>query len=206
MVRKIKSLLALLLVMALLLGAGTTRAAACGDLLRRVFGCVEEPPVTALATPLLGQNKDQWCWAAASLMAARTYVTNTVTQADIVKKVKGSVINEGGTVYERLAAVKYATGGAVEFKQVPPLTEEEMIASIDAGNPVMLCRGWYPDGKTRYGGHSTVVYGYTMKDGGYLFLIRDPWPVDEGMNELWPYSYIIKGDDTGRLEMCEIKK
>ena len=207
MMHKFRRLLALVMVTLLLLGAAAPQAAACGDLLRRVFGLVvQQPGVTALSTPLLGQNRDQWCWAAASLMAARTYVNTRVTQTDIVRNVKGAVINEGGTVDERLAAVKFATNGVVEFKAVAPLTEAQMVACIDAGNPVMLCRGWYPDGKTRYGGHSTVVYGYQEVDGGYLFLIRDPWPVNQGTNEAWTYKQIVKGNDTGILEMCEIKK
>ena len=209
MMRKIRRFLALVLVAVMLLGAAAPQAAACGDLLRRIFGLeVQQPGVTALSTPLLGQNRDQWCWAAASLMAARTYVNTRVTQADIVRNVKGAVINEGGTVDERLAAVKFATNGTVEFKVVAPLTQAQLVASIDAGNPVMLCRGWYPDGYPgmRYGGHSTVLYGYQEVGGAYLFLVRDPWPVNQGANEVLTYSEIRKGSDTGILEQCEIKK
>ena len=209
MMHKIRRILALVLVAVMLLGAGAPQAVACGDLLRRIFGLEPQPPVTSLSTPLLGQNRDQWCWAAASLMAARTYVNTRVTQTDIVKNVKGAAINEGGTLEERLAAVKYATNGAVEFKAVAPLTQAQMVASIDAGDPVMLCRGWYPDGYPgmRYGGHSTVLYGYQlMDDGTYLFLVRDPWPVNQGTNDILSYNYIRKGDDTGILEQCEIKK
>jgi len=208
MMRKIRRLLALVLVALLLLGTGAPQAAACGDLLRRVFG-LNAQSTTSLSTPLLGQNRDQWCWAAASLMAAKTYRRTIVTQTDVVRHVKGTVINEGGTLEERLEAVKYATKGSVEFKAVAPLTEAQMVASINAGNPVMLCRGWYPDGYPgmRYGGHSTVLYGYQlMDDGTYLFLVRDPWPVNRGTNDLLTYSYIRKGDDTGILEQCEIKK
>jgi len=209
MAYKIRRALALILVTVVLLGAGAPQASACGDLLQRIFNCEvgPQPEVTALSTPLLGQNRDQWCWAAASLMAARTYVTNSITQTDIVRHVKGAVINEGGTVDERLAAVKYATGGTVQFKQVQPLTEAEMVASIDAGNPVMLCRGWYPDGYpgVRYGGHSTVLYGYQELDGEYLFLVRDPWPPNRGASEVLSYDFICRGSDTGILEMCEVK-
>ena len=209
MMRKVRRILALALVALLLLGAAAPQAAACCDLLRQVFGLeAQQPGVTALSTPLLGQNRDQWCWAAASLMAARTYVNTRVTQTDIVRHVKGAVINEGGTDDERLAAVKFAANGAVEFKVVAPLTEAQMVASIDAGNPIMLCRGWYPDGYPgmRYGGHSTVVYGYQRVDGKTLFLIRDPWPVNQGTNEVLTYSEIRRGGDTGILEQCEIKK
>jgi hypothetical protein len=210
MMHKIRRILALILAALLLLGAAAPQATACGDLLRRIFGCEAQPVATvALSTPLLGQNRDQWCWAASSLMAARTYVETRVTQTDIVRHVKGTVINEGGTDAERLAAVKFATNGAVEFKVVAPLTQAQMVACIDAGDPIMLCRGWYPDGYPgmRYGGHSTVVYGYQLlDDGAYLFLVRDPWPVNQGTDDVLSYSYIKKGDDTGILEQCEIKK
>ena len=209
MMRKIKRLLALVLTAVMLFGAAAPQAAACGDLLRRILGLELQQGVTALSTPLLGQNRDNWCWAAASLMAARTYVNTRVTQTDIVRNVKGTVINEGGTDAERLAAVKFATNGAVEFKVVAPLTEAQIVASIDAGDPVMLCRGWYPDGYPgmRYGGHSTVVYGYQLTDDGdYLFLVRDPWPVNQGTNDVLTYKEIRRGGDTGILEQCEIKK
>ena len=207
MVYKTKRFLALILVAVTLLGAGAPQVSACCDILRQVLGR-EQPGVTALDTPLLGQNKDNWCWAASSLMAARTYVNTGVTQTDIVKHVKGSAINEGGTVWERLEAVYYATGGAVEFDWVPPLSEAAMVASIDAGDPVMLCRGWYPEGYPgyRYGGHSTVLYGYrVMDDGSYMFLVRDPWPPNRGASEVLSYVEICRGSDTGILEMCEVK-
>jgi len=210
-----KRVLAVLLAL-VMLGASTPQAAACGDLLPKAMAYGEEllrealglPKVTKLATPLLPQKKDQWCWAAAALMAARTYVNNNTTQTDIVKHVKGKTINEGGTVFERLEAVKFATGGKVKFKWVDPLTKAEAMASIDAGNPIMLCRGWYPFGYPgpRYGGHSTVLYGYQVdKNGKVLFLVHDPWPPNEGETTLWTYTEIKKGADTGILEMCEIK-
>lgn len=154
-----------------------------------------------LNTPLLGQQRDQWCWAASALMAARTHATSTRTQTQLVTHVKGSDINEGGSVEEARDAANFASGTNSYYVTEGILTESEILVEINSRRPVYLSRGWYDSDGNRDNGHATVVYGYRLTDSGAInFLVRDPWPVNEGRNQTWTYDFIINGSDTGRLD------
>jgi hypothetical protein len=52
-----------------------------------------------LSVPAIKQEQSNWCWAAVTEMIA-DFLGANATQTDIVKYVKGSVVNETGTVYD----------------------------------------------------------------------------------------------------------
>lgn len=165
-----------------------------------------DPPIeeVVLSTPLLGQQKTNWCWAASSQMVARTFVNTGKTQTEIVIHVKGSNVNEGGTYTEAIQAIKFATDNTIEYRSSGVISEREIRSNIDKGYPVYLSRGWYPDGTTRRDGHATVIYGYQiLKSGNYKFLVRDPSNgliLGTGQNHTWTYAYILSGSDTGKMD------
>ena len=65
--------------------------------------------IVTLLTPLIGQRKSQWCWAASSLMIAKTSTLTFATQTGIVVEIKGSNVDEGGTISEVVRAIKFAS-------------------------------------------------------------------------------------------------
>ena len=149
-----------------------------------------------LNTPEIGQEKSMWCWAASALMAAKTNTYTTKTQSDIVREIKGSVIDEDADEYETLRAVQYASGNSNYVLLEHTLSEAEIKQKIDAGFPIILCRGWYPNGP-RENGHVSVLYGYRFEGTYVKYLIRDPSPVGTGYSYVRSYGQIVDGTATG---------
>ena len=159
-------------------------------------------PGRTLNTPRIGQEMDQWCWAASALMAARTNNSSTRTQSQIVSNVKGSVVNQAATTNETRNAANFASGTTNYYVTSGTLSQNTLISEINAGRPIIILRGWFPDGTNRDGGHFTVIYGYEMDTN--RFLISDPWPVDNGALYTRTYAQLLNGApsgiDTGRWE------
>ena len=157
-----------------------------------------------LNTPLIGQEMSQWCWAASAQMAARTNWTSTRTQTEMVTHVKGSPVNEPATTSEMQTAANFASE-TTDYYVASVITESELITELNLGRPVAVLRGWYSSSGIRNGGHFTVIYGYQITNSGsYIFAIRDPWPVDVGVDRTMSYAQIVNGTpsdyDTGRWD------
>lgn len=164
---------------------------------------------TTLNTPQIGQEKDQWCWAASALMAAKTYGATNKTQSDIVKYTVGSTLNVGVDFAEVVGAANYACNFQAIHCLNGVLTQDELILELNYGNPVIISRGWYPNNDQREGGHDTVIYGYYASNNTYQFMIRDPLPVNTGRSYSRTYAEILDGRstnvDTGRWERSILK-
>ena len=171
-----------------------------------------------LNTPQIGQEKSNWCWAASSIMAAKTVVTCNKSQFDLAKEVlnmphasyDSSSINNAPsprTTAEPIMIAANIAAGTGNFTYVDNvLTQDELILELNSGSPVILCNYIYQNGNMATG-HITVVYGYSAYQGIYRFYISDPWPADFDLldiNDIWPsfhtgqrysrrYSEIISG-------------
>ncbi len=155
-------------------------------------------------TPEIGQEFNLWCWNASALMSALTYTRSDITQRQICQEVKGSIINDTGTLIETVEAANFASGFS-DYIIDDVLSENNLKTLLDNGNPVILSRGVYDSSGRRTGGHATVVFGYYMDGSTARFLIRDPWPI---ISNPWPdspagqtyeldYATICDGSATG---------
>ncbi len=117
---------------------------------------------TELAVPLYTQQKSNWCWAAAAEMAGKfKYSSSTVTQADIVAKIKGdSSLNKPGKTSETAESIEYVTGGyyGASHTILSRWGFDKVKTSIDNSYPVVPLVN---DGNT---GHYYVIVGYNPTD------------------------------------------
>ena len=64
----------------------------------------------SLNYPNVAQQQTQWCWAACSLMSGKyVYPSSTKTQSQIVQYIKGSVVNQPGSLTETASAARFVT-------------------------------------------------------------------------------------------------
>jgi len=140
-----------------------------------------------LDTPAIGQEKSKWCWVASALMAAKTNGSSSKTQTQIFLKVNPLYVlamNRGGSLDDNKKAANYASGTTNYYIVERALTENELLADLSAGKPVIIHQTHYTD-NVPWGGHVVVVYGYKPFGNSYLFMVRDPWPIDP-LIEPWP--------------------
>lgn len=87
------------------------------------------------------QQKSNWCWAAAALMAGEyKYSASTATQPKIVAHVKGnSTINETASIFETVDATEYVTNDTIELSTTltSPWSFSQVKTSIEHGFPVI---------------------------------------------------------------------
>lgn len=140
-----------------------------------------------LAVPLIGQEKDNWCWDASSNMILR-YYGFTHTQTEVANwGVEGWNVGNhlSGTVVGPLAApppdankTYNRKGCALVLKQFGPvdssflaraLTMDEVSEEIDAKRPAMIAVRWI-DGVKDVGGHAIVLRGYDESVGELISL------------------------------------
>lgn len=125
------------------------------------------------------QSKGNWCWAACALMLARSQGAAYMTQNDIVTYVKGSPVNEMGTIIETEQAVRYIAnnsfstikGTSTDGNSVV-ITSMALKNKIDAGYPVIM--GVKYANNTSAGGHMVVAYGYYTLSGKLYIMYHDP--------------------------------
>lgn len=111
-----------------------------------------------LSVPRYQQEKSSWCWAAAARMAADYVYGGTIpSQTQIVTYIKGSAVNEAGSISETAASIEYATGGTKSASYTSagsPWTYQKVKTSIDNLRPVVPLVN---DGTS---GHYYVICGY----------------------------------------------
>lgn len=125
------------------------------------------------------QNKSKWCWAACALMLARSQGADYMTQTDIVTYVKGSDVNEMGTIIETEQAVRYVAdnsfstikGTSTDGDSVV-ITSTALKNKIDAEYPVIM--GVKYASNTSTGGHMVVAYGYYNSNNKLYIMYHDP--------------------------------
>jgi len=164
-----------------------------------------------LAVPLLGQEKDNWCWDASSNMILQYYgFAHTQTEVAVWAVEGYNVGNHlSGTVVGPLAAPAPYDGNTydrkgcglvlTEFGPVDSsflaraLTMDEVSEEIDGGRPAMIAVRWLNKGKD-VGGHAIVLRGYDESVGEQITL-NDPWPADNAPAVAHPgVTYIVDYD------------
>ena len=130
------------------------------------------------------------------------YSNVSYTQNQAVTHVKGSEVNEGGTIIEAQTAINYyisnineASINTVYYSQAI-YSEENLLRFLDDGYVLYIVRGWYEDindSNSMTGAHATLIYGYTMTNSDIWFLVRDPWPVDKGETFKMSYEKLCNG-------------
>ena len=140
---------------------------------------------------LMGQQKRDWCWAAAVRMLVSYYSPeeDLPTQSDAVAAA-GTSGDNGGTMEEALRAANfYRTGNAslnaTYFALINGeiLSEDSLQKVLDYGDILYISRGHFDGDGDRNGGHASVIIGYTTSvvDGElvYQYIILDPYPENE---------------------------
>ena len=157
----------------------------------------------ASTVSLEGQNKSNWCWVTSSRMFSKHFFSAvTYTQTQAVTYIKGSPINEGGSRVEAKAAINYyisnIAGASIDtvIKEYSVYSENTLKSFLDDDYVVYISRRWYndlDDASDYDGGHATLVFGYVVIDSEIWFLVRDPWPVDEGETYMISYNKLYNG-------------
>ena len=149
-----------------------------------------------LNTPLILQPNDySWCWAASAEMVAKTYNINyNRTQEDAVIYIKGSSIDDGGTMNETERAAEYISNNQLDFysSQNDIYSENMLTKIIMNGNPVIIKNDSYDSGGNiiENTGHVQVVYGYYygLSDGIRYFYTKDP----NGIDTFYSYNELVR--------------
>lgn len=138
--------------------------------------------------PLEGQQKSDWCWAAATRMLVSNYSTvpSNRTQARAVEEAATDSRNSGTYDDAKRAANYYSSGdistnphGFIPYKN-RILSEENLRSVLDDGHVLYISRGHYTEENERGRGHAYVIVGYTTNIVGteltYQFTLIDPYP------------------------------
>jgi len=151
-----------------------------------------------------GQKMSQWCWAASSRMFSKHYFPQlTYTQNQAVAHIKGSEVNDGGTVQEAQAEIDFyvsnvGTIDTTEHGDDTIYSEETMIQFLEDGHVLYVTRGWYENMNnrySRYGGHAIFIVGYATIDSDIRFLVQDPDPIHVGDTYWISYEKLCCGTD-----------
>lgn len=152
---------------------------------------------TSTTVALEGQEKSNWCWAAASLMFAKHYdSTITIDQEDIVMAIKGNTDDDGATISEIRNAIAFcglpsnsyvSVGTIVNDVSINGVYSENIIRQyIDDGHILLISRAWTP-----LNGHSVILYGYIYFGNKCYYLFKDPWDYNKGYFESNKGSHTI---------------
>lgn len=138
------------------------------------------------------QHMDSWCWAASSAMVGTYNTSSTKTQEDIVKHVKGSIIDLGGVDSEMIDGINYASNYTKSAKQIMAanVTYKTMVSYIDKNHPFIINLNW-----GNGFGHAIVASGYKNDEKeicvinpGDLIIIPKYYSYDELMNGIEIYG------------------
>ena len=107
------------------------------------------------------QRKSNWCWAACASMVGNFPKDKGRTQEDIVRAIKGSLVNSPAAPNEIKSAINYASAYTKKAFVVNGLDENAVRSQIDIQRAAVLCIQWAGGA----GGHAIVAHGYNLRDG-----------------------------------------
>ena len=152
--------------------------------------------------PLETQEMGLWCWAAVALSVEKYFEpTSQQTQCGIATLVHHLNCCANKTACNRKAELHVALQKVGHFHdiRVGRLTFDQIKTSIDAGFPVCVRIGWWPQG-----GHYVVITGAAIDDSGDQWVtVADPlyesgmWYYDEfssfyfGIGH-WTHTYRVR--------------
>ena len=165
------------------------------------------------AIQLEAQEETSWCWAACARMASTKYMYSPISQASAAVYIKSGIktnnptdaqintANEGAEVDDTARALEYILGSSGNtYYSSSIYTKSELCNLLDAGNVVIVLRGWYTNGK-RNSGHYTLIHDYYMIGNTTVFCIYDPLDVRKGSSYVRSYDWICDGrNNTEALE------
>ena len=192
--KRIKRTLTGVLLVAILLCNTSITTFAAWDMLQNV--------------PRYCQEKSNWCWAAAALMAGKyKYPASTATQPKIVAHVKGnSTVNDTASIFETVNATEYVTNDTIELSTtlISPWNFSQVRTSIEHGFPVIPLAV-----KGLVNGHFYVIIGCNpstnsirLIDPSNGVLYTCSW--SEFSNGTWPrdsrpHSFTVYFDEYARI-------
>ncbi|WP_273545634.1 papain-like cysteine protease family protein [Paenibacillus caui] len=139
--------------------------------------------------PVHKQDMNQWCWAAVSVMMIDQLGTPP-SQSQFVDYVKGSVVNETGTVTDMKKGL--ANWGLTSDTKIgTPLAFQTVASQISNNQPIGTVILW-EDGS---GGHAYAIRGYyedTSRSKQDIYYI-DPWPDNADYNVM-SYSNFVSNN------------
>lgn len=147
-------------------------------------------PRRTTMTELRWQDTNTFCWLACAEMETKTQGYNLYSQWDICldyfyDDTDGAILETGGTPAQIALACEYYTDNELDYVAytLRIYSEDNLQKYIDAGDTVIITRGWYveQDGVfVRAGGHATLITGYyyNHEDGKYRYIINDPWDIE----------------------------
>ncbi|MBQ3546531.1 MAG: hypothetical protein IJA34_16330 [Lachnospiraceae bacterium] len=121
------------------------------------------------------QQKDRWCWVTVARGLARNDALVELTQSDGVAYVKGSVVNESGSIEDVQAAAHYFTdfkysyyesGGILSLDTIVELIDRERVIAAACYKPSI----W--GGNT---GHMFLIVGYNTNEDFSEVVYSDPY-------------------------------
>lgn len=153
----------------------------------------------SLPVSLLGQETEQWCWAASGQMImlslGATVDVRQCTQACkeftclscCDQSPPDNCVKGGWPEFE-----KY--GFSAQYREWE-LSWEELVAEIDAGRPVAFSWWWTSPSSVGAAGHMMVAYGYDTTNGAKTVRVWDPLPVGSGDAHDMSYDEYVQGPD-----------
>lgn len=150
-----------------------------------------------LSVDQIGQETDQWCWAAGTQMTTK-FAGVAVTQCQqanarftrqdcCTKPTPAACIQPGWPDFPAWGFQTDLTAWGTA------LTWDQIKSQIDSNRPVAFSWGW-----TGGGGHLMVARGYCYygdRDIDKYILINDPLPVGTGNNRYVTYADFVAGAD-----------
>ena len=148
-----------------------------------------------LAVTLVGQETDEWCWAASAQMTVG-YAGASVRQCEQANAYfnrtdcctapnSRNCRRPGWPEYGRLG-FKAKTTDWYKY-----LSFDKIKAEIDAGRPINFAWEWTKDEE---GGHMMVLSGYSEGLGLKMVQVHNPWPVRKGAIKWLAYDEFISSD------------
>lgn len=127
------------------------------------------------------QERSNWCWAACSSMTGDFYTGTSKTQSSIVKKIKGSVVDEGASEEEIVNALRYATDYQHNWEYITNahFDFQDAVDILDKKQIFVIRYEW-----SMFHGHILVCSGYNF-DTVQLQLID---PVGDSPTEFYSYT------------------
>ena len=109
---------------------------------------------TLLDIPTYKQERDRWCWAATSQMVI-SHLGGNKTQSQIVRYVKGKIINEGAKDKEVISGLNWAGLSATRTNGI--ITFGKIVSQISANQPILAHINWKNESDL---GHMVVIRGF----------------------------------------------
>lgn len=121
------------------------------------------------------QEKSAWCWVACARNSVRFERLILRSQKSAVKKIKGSDIDDGGSILEIEEAAEYISYGNENYTGVKEkFSFDNLRKQLDRENITITCMGDYDRNDFRWGGHAVVIIGYIVGTNGRYIYYVDP--------------------------------